>query len=140
MKKHLFGVLLLLLTFALGLVLSPISFSQTSNLCRAVTHDGDSKWVHGYRSTYLIRLFHEGEKYESKSRAKQVYKKRLIKAESEEIKYQEVLEQIDMRTVIHFERKDKLQGYCIFRVENDELRNICSTSLWHVLEFEKQNY
>lgn len=140
MKRHLSRFIFFLFAFATGLILSPIHFKGTAIGHGIVKDGGDFYWIRGFKSMYFIGLSHEGEQYESTNKAKKILVKRLVKVESEDVKSQEVLEQNDTRAIIHFERKDKSQGYCIFRVEDSGLRNICSTSLWHILEFEKQNY
>lgn len=141
MKKHFLKFLILIATFTLGLVLSPIRFDGTGMGHGMVDDNGiGSYWIHGYKSMYFVSLSNEGENFKTSERAIEVFKQRLQKPEVEEISHQEVLEPSETRAIIHFQRRDNLEGYCVLRVEKNSLQNICSTSLWHVLDFERQNY
>lgn len=140
MKRHLLGIIFLIVAFSFGLIMSPIRFDGTA-MGHGYVKDGDgSYWIHGFKSMYFVGLSDEGEQYETAEKTKEIFERRLIKAESEEILSQKVLEKSEMRAIIQFQTKDNLQGYCIYRIEEYGLRNICSTSLWHILEFEKQSY
>lgn len=121
------------------MILSPIRFDGTAR-GHGFVKDGGFYWIHGFKSMYFVSLSHEGEQYETRDKAKEVFANRLEKPGIEEIIKQKVLEQNETRAVIHFHRNDELEGFCIFKVEDNGLRNICSASLWHVLAFEKQYY
>ena len=140
MKRHFLGFSTFIIFFSVGLLCSPIRFELTMMAHGAVKDGGGFYWLYKYRSMYFIDLFNEGGKYESNEKAKEIMKNRVENPLSDEIVKQDILKQSEERIIIHFQTKDKLEGYCIFTVENDGLDNICSTSLWHILEFEKQTY
>jgi hypothetical protein len=56
------------------------------------------------------------------------------------VENQKVLELSENRAVITFQAQGFGQSYCIIRKKNRMLYNICSASLWHAVEFEKQKF
>lgn len=141
MKKHFLGTLILVTTFAIGLALSPIRFNGTVMGHGMVDDNGiGSYWIHGYESMYFVKLSNEGENYKTVEKAREFFEKRIIKPSSEEISEQTLIQRSDNRAVIHLITKSKSQGYCVIRLKDNLLESICSTSLWHVLDFEKQHY
>lgn len=138
MKKHISGLLILLLTFTVGLLASPIRFDSLGT-GHGATKDGGGYWFAPYESTYFVKLIHEGENYNSSERAQEIFKARLAEPLTEVVE-QDILDLSEIRAVIFFKKRGNVQGYCSIRVEEKGLRNICSTSLRHVLEFERQKY
>ena len=141
MKKHLLGILIALIAFLFGLFASPIRFDCVSMGHGNVDDNGiGSYWIHGYKSMYFIDVSHEGENYTTSERVKEVFEKRIVRPESKEIVGQTILEQIEYRVIVSLQTKSNLQGYCIIKTEGNTLHSICSSSLWHVLEFERQKF
>jgi len=141
MKRHLLGILITLVAFSLGLFASPIRFDCVGMGHGDVDDNGvGSYWIHSYKSMYFVSLSHEGENYRTSERARAVFEKRAAKPESEEIVEQSILEQTEDRIIISVQTKNNLQGYCVIKTEENNLHSICSSSLQHTLEFEKQNF
>lgn len=133
MKKHLLGILISLMAFSFGFLASPVRFisfavGQTSR-----------GWFTAYESTRFVKLTLEGENYETSEEAKEAFESR-IKQYYKISKKQEALELDENRTIVMFQTKHFEQGVCIVRKEKFSLYSICSSSLQHALEFEKQRF
>jgi hypothetical protein len=143
MKKHFLGFGIALIAFFFSFIVSPIHFEGTA-MGHGSNKDGGNYWIHGFRSNWFIGLSSEGERYETPARTKEVFQESLKEFES-------VVEEIDLKNqkndttekraiVIFYNQEKNLRGHCIIRTEEKVLYSICSTSLRHALEFEKQNF
>ncbi len=131
----------MLVAFAFGLVLSPIRFDAIGMGHGDVDDNGvGSYWIHSYESMYFVKLSNEGENYKTSEKAKEIFEKRIAKPTSEEIVEQTLVEESKNRAIISVKTKRNLQGYCVLKLERNVLESICSSSLRHILEFEKQNF
>lgn len=133
MKKHLLGILILIIAFVAGFLVSPIRFTS---FAVGQTNRG---WFTAYSSTYFVKLFLGGEKCETTEEAKVVFESRL-KLYSEWVERQENLKLEENRAVIKIQITDLGQQFCVIRNEKSMIYDICSASLEHVLEFEKQEF
>ena len=133
MKRQLLGMLILTITFAIGFLTSPIRFSSFA------VGLGEHGGFTAYESTDFVKLSNTTERYETSEATKKALESHR-KQFSNYIDKQEVLETGENRIVISFEAEYIAQGFCVVRKEDYKLYEICSTSLWHVLEFEKQYY
>ncbi len=124
---------MLLITFFMGFLASPIRFT---GFAVGQTHRG---WFTAYESTYFVKLNLSGENYDKSEEAKEAFESR-IKLYSEYVEKQEILKLEENRAIITFQTKDYGQGFCTIRKEKIRLYIICSTSLRHILEFEKQKF
>src|SRR5205807_10064547 len=117
MKMKILGLITFLIAFGTGLIASPIRFASIGIGHGIVIDGGGFYWIHTYESIFFVSLSHEGEQYETREKAISVFQTRLINANSESVLSQKVLEQTKERAIIHFERKDRMYGYCIFRID-----------------------
>ena len=139
MKKHICRIFVLLLTFTVGFLASPIRFDSVG-AGHGATKDGDGYWFIPYKSTYFVKLLHEGENYNSSERAKEILDERINKPGLIEVENYSVLDFHSNRAIISFQTKNNLQGFCILRTRENVLHTICSSSLRHVIKFEEQNF
>ncbi len=133
MKKHLLGTLIFLIAFIVSFLASPIHFTSFAG------GSGYNFSFTSYESTYFVKLSLSGETYETAEETKEAFESR-INLYSEEIEKQEILKLEENRAIITFQSKIYGQGSCAIRKEKIMLYHICSTSLRHVLEFEKQKF
>jgi hypothetical protein len=133
MKKHFWGTLIFLVAFFIGFLASPVRFTNDIISC------GVRSTFTTYQSTYLERVVSEHTEYEEQKELDRDFDEQ-VKLYSEYVKNQQILELKENRAVITFQTNDLGQRFCVIRKGNKELLGICSASLWHVLEFEKQKF
>jgi hypothetical protein len=133
MKKHLFEPLIFLVAFLIGFLASPVRFTVFA--VGSGLHGGFTS----YQSTYFVRVACEREPYEEWENIDQAFQER-VNLYSEYVENQQVLELSENRAVITFRADYSGQSYCIIRKKKRMLYNICSSSLWHAVEFEKQKF
>lgn len=141
MKKHLLGILILLITFGIGFLFSPIRFSVFA--VGSGYHGGFT----AFESTDFVKLSLTKEPYESVDEANNSFEEH--KRESEEIVilgkhydfiYRNVLVSENDRVLVFNRTEVGYKSYCSIRKYENRIYEICSESLWHILEFEKQYF
>lgn len=122
MKKHLIGLLLAVATFTGGFVVSPVWYKRF----------GVSHGSAGYDSSWLATLGVRDKRFDSTDEAKQAFEQQI--SEAVEI----VERQSETRVILVFYKsQDNQKGYCLTKLNDDFVTNICSRSLWQILDFEK---
>jgi len=127
------GTLIFLVAFFTGFLASPVRFSSFA--VGSGLHGGFTAYV----STYFEKVNCEREPYETTEEVDAAFNER-INLLSKYVKSQQILELKENRAVIIFQTDYISNGYCVIRKRNMMLYNICSTSLWHAVEFEKQKF
>ena len=141
MGRHLIRVLVAVLTFTIGVAVSPIRFTLEI-LGHGVVEDGGGDFaVAGYRSSYFVKLWRSGEAYDTPEKANQVFQQRLqeaVKILERTPKLSEGGVKVGERAVVIIYNKalDE-QHACVLWTEGRALVEIYSPSLMHVLDFEK---
>jgi hypothetical protein len=131
-----------LVTFLLGVALSPIHFYIEGMGCGKVIDGGGGFSINSYRSSYFIQLLLAHEGYVSLEKANQVFDQRLNQA----VKVVEVGPKINhegavvgRRAVALFFSAGLSRYYTeIFWTDGRTVSYILSTSALHAEEFEKQ--
>ena len=140
MTSRILRVSTFFVALAIGIGVSPIRFTSTEIAHGVVLDGGGFFWVHKYRSMYFVDLWHEGAGYETAEKAAAAFEADVGNPDPQIFLDTEILERTAERALIHVERRDGLQGYCILKVKDTSTRRICSTSLIHILDFERQKY
>lgn len=134
MRKHILGILLLIITFGIGFWASPIRFSSF-----AVGSSEHGGYI-AFESTDFVKLSLTTGRFENSREAKESFEN-LKKRFSNFIDYkQSIIDTEENRVILSLEEENYGQGFCIVKKENYKLYEICSTSLWHSIEFEKQYF
>jgi hypothetical protein len=130
MKRQLLGVLVAVVTFWGAFRLAPIRFVSTG-VGNGLTWDLKNPCSFStYSSTYFEKLSYWGCSFENKDRAREYFRATIAK-------YDPILVE-ESRTVVRFPTPDDRTGYCVFKLDGRFRREVCSLSLEHVLEFERQ--
>jgi hypothetical protein len=132
-----------LLTFTLGVVVSPIRFYVEGMGCGKVIDGGGGFSVTAYQSSYFIKLLSVSEAYGSREKADQVFNQRLSQA----VEVFEVGPEIDQKSTVvgrraealYFAPEASLYYTEILWTEGRFLHYIVSTSTLHAREFEKHH-
>lgn len=141
MGRHLIRVLIAVLTFTIGVAISPIRFTLEI-LGHGIVEDGGGAFaVAGYRSSYFVKLWRSGEVYDTPEKANLVFQERLkeaVKVLERAPKFSEGGSKVGERAVaiIYNKARDE-QHACVLWTEGRVLVEIYSPSLMHVLDFEK---
>lgn len=129
-----------LLTFALGVGVSPIRFDVEGRGCEKVV-DGGGFSITSYRSSYFVNLLSVYEAYFSREEANAIFDERLSKAAKViEVgpKFNREGAVVGRRAIALFYSKELSGPYVeIFWIKGCLLHSIRSTSTMHVREFEK---
>jgi hypothetical protein len=141
MRRFLLRILVALLTFTVGLVISPIRFWSTY-LGRGSVEDGGGVFLsYGFMSSYLIDLGWTSEGYPTPEKAGEVFEARLKGANvvlERTPKPDEMGGKVGNRAVVIFQNHEGNEQYvCVLRTQGKGLISICSSSLMHVLYFER---
>jgi hypothetical protein len=131
MKKHLLGTLIFLAAFFIGFFASPIRFSAFAD------GSGMRGGFTAYSSTYFVKLNLGRQPYDTAEEADAAFNEQ-VEHYSKLVWNQKVLEAEENRALISFETEWFGLGYCVLRKEKTRVYTICSVSLGHVLEFERQ--
>lgn len=141
MHRFLLRVLVALLTFSVGLVISPIRFWSTSMGRGSVEDGGGTILAYGYKSSYLINLGWTSEGYPTPEKAEEVFDARLKEANvvlERTLKADEGGVKVSNRAVAIFHNQEgNEQNVCVLRTQGRILISICSSSLMHILYFER---
>lgn len=131
MKKHFWGTLIFLVAFFIGFFASPIRFSAFAS------GSGMRGGFTAYSSTYFVKLAVGRQPYETALEADAAFKEQ-VELLSEFVWHQKILESSADRAVISFETEHFGRGFCVLRKEKTRVYDICSVSLGHAVEFERQ--
>ncbi len=131
MKKHLLGTLIFLVAFFIGFFASPIRFTEYER------GSGMRGGFITYESTYFVKVCLGIQPYDTPEEADAAFKEQVGRF-SEFIWDQEILESSADRAVISFETEYFGRAFCVLRKGKTRVYDICSVSLGHALEFEKQ--
>ena len=136
--KYLRYLALAILTFVIGVAISPIRFSAEAIGC------GPHNSFTSYRSSYFIQTSTSYVSYDSEAEASDAFNKQLSDAvtvydRSPKVNREGVL--IEQRAVGLFYSRGNNEYYVIsFWRDGRTLNGIGSRSYMHVKEFEKQNF
>lgn len=134
MKRHLLGFSLFLTTFAAGFLIAPIHFTKYA------TGQAASGPFATYQSTYFIKVAVGGfGSFDTAEETRAIFAGR-VQLFSEYVLEQEILELDENRAVIWIRTEHFGHGFCIIRKGKLNIFHMCSTSLGHVIEFEKQRF
>jgi hypothetical protein len=130
-----------LFTFVLGVGISPIHFYAEATAYGRMTDGNDAFSISSYKSNYFVKLLYGHEGYASPDKADDAFNQHLKNA----VKLIEVTPKtskqgltIGRRAVaVFFEPSANHYYAVVFWTEGRFLYSICSTSLIHVVDFEK---
>lgn len=139
MTRLLRNFLLAVLTFIVGVVISPIRFEETGIFCGR--HSGGKS----YRSSYFVGLWSDATAYPSAQTADEAFQRNVnnaIEVIERTPKFDKEGRKVGERAVLIFLNENGRQVAIVSWTETRFLHSIGSTSLMHVLEFEKnhENY
>ena len=135
------AVVSVLLTFAIGVAISPIRF-RLDLIAHGKVLDGGGRFVEErFTSSYFIKLWFSSAGYASPEKADQVFRDTLKGA----VRVIERTPKLDCHghmvgeraVVILMDREHRQEYATVFWTEGGILRSVESSSLTHVLEFEK---
>jgi len=135
MKKRIRYLLFAILTFVLGVVISPIRFWNNSIAC------GFGHSSARFTSTYFVTLMSHEDDYDSAEAADEAFQDRLnksVRVINQGEKFDNKGRKIGRRALIVFNDEDNKQYFGVLWTEGAVLRCEFSTSLRHVLAFEKK--
>ncbi len=136
--RYLRYVAIAVLTFVFGVAVSPIRFYFESVAC------GSRNSTSTYRSSYFVQTSFGYVAYDSEEMANGAFDLRLSKAikvvnRTPKVNKQGVV--IERRALaLFFDAANKEYYAASFWTEGRTLRSIHSSSFFHVMEFEKQNF
>lgn len=142
MKIHLLGFCIALLTFFGSFYFSPILFFGIG-IGHGATTDG-SDWCNFYPhvSNHFVQLYATSCDYHTTEQAVNNINKKVTNA----FEIVESIKEIEMkdgkkvqRAVIILQEND-LRNFCIIKAHKNWVDDICSPSLRHIIEFERQKY
>ena len=141
--KHLRRLLVALVAFVVGVAVTPIHFDLEGMGCGRVTDGGGGFSASSYTSSSSARLVFSHLGYASIEKANEVFDNEIRKAvRVVEItpKHNEKGELVGRRAVATFlDRETNLSYAAVFWTNGKFVHAIESTSLLHVIEFEKRN-
>jgi hypothetical protein len=135
MKKKIFYILVTAVTFALGVVVSPIHFRGYSIACGP--HGSSSSFT----SSYLLNVVSSESYYESFEEADAAWQGQLKAADlviEQAALFNPDSEKVESRAVIRSRWNDGEQYFAVVWTEKKVLHKITCSSLKHVLAFEKK--
>lgn len=142
MKRVLLYISCTVLTFALGVAISPIRFKADLIACGYMSDGVSGYSVTRFTSSYFVKLWHSSAGYPSAEGADAALQKRA----GEAVRVIERAPKLDVegrkvgeRVVALFSSPEHNGQYaCVFWTDETILHSLESPSLMHVLEFEKQ--
>ena len=140
MGRYLLRVFTAVLTFAIGVVISPIRFTPEILAHGTVTDGGGAYAVARYKSSYFVNLWRSSEVYDTPEKADQVFQDRLqraVKVLERAPKFNEGGAKVGRAVAIFYSREHGEQYACVLWTEGRVLIEVYSSSLLHVLDFEK---
>lgn len=130
MKRQLLGALAAVLTFSAAFLVAPIRFVATG-VGGGVTADLQTPCSFStYSSTYFEKLSDWGCSFDDEDRAKEYFKATIEK-------YHPIFVE-ENRAVVSFPAPYGGTGYCLYKRYGRFRSEVCSLSLGHILEFERQ--
>jgi hypothetical protein len=141
--KYLRGPAIALLAFLFGVAVSPIHFEVEGRGCGRMIDTGRGFSITSYRSSYFVQLTFAHAGHESSEKANAMFDDHLDEA----IQVLDVRPRLDdqRKTIgqrgvaIFLDKETNKQFASVFWTQGQLFHAITSTSLLHVLEFEKQN-
>jgi hypothetical protein len=132
-----------LITFTVGIVISPIHFYEQASGCGRVIDGGGGFSVTSYKSSYFVNLSFAHSAFVSPEKANQVFNEDLREA----VQIFEVTPKINTHgmtvgrraVVIFFDPELNKYYASVFWTDGRRLHAIYSRSYLHVIEFEKHN-
>lgn len=141
MKRITSSIPAALLTFIVGVVISPIRF-KTEAMGHGVVADGGGIYsCIRFRSSYFMSLWFSREGYPSPQKAGEVFERKLanaVRVIERTPKLNERRDRVGERAVVIFVGDSGARYAGAFWTEGRVLYEIYSPSLTHVLDFEKQ--
>ena len=135
------AVITLVLSFALGVFISPIRFRLDGMACGKVRDGGGLFGIENYTSTYFIKLSFSRSQYRSTENANEVFAaivKSAVKIIDTRPKYNLHGRQVGERAVaILLDPESNSQYASVFWTDGRVLFSVDSSSLTHVLQFEQ---
>ena len=135
------AVVTLLLSFALGVLISPIRFRLDGMACGKVLDGGGFFGIQSYTSTYFIKLSFSRSQYRSPEHGNEVFGaivKSAVKIIDRRPKYDLQGRKVGERAVaILVDPERNTQYASVFWTDGRVLFSVDSSSLTHVLQFEQ---
>lgn len=135
MKRYLTYLACAVATFILGVVISPIRFRIESIACGAYSSTTT------YRSSYLLTLSSSGTTYPSIEKAGEEFQRRLLTAVNiieRTPKFDRDGKRVGERAVIFYINDTHQNEYAVISTNERSFHSTQSSSLMHVLQFEKR--
>lgn len=143
MKRTLLGFCVSLVTLAVGVLISPVRFSEDLVACGYVPDGGGSASVTRFTSTYFEKLWFSHETYPGAEKSREVFGERLagaVRVLERTPKYDRGGRTVGERAVAVFPGKESGgQYFGALWTDGNTLHSIHSTSLSHVLQFERDH-
>ena len=140
MKKLLQHIPFALMTFIMGVVISPIRFKETGIGCGRMPGGGGFS-VTSYSSSYFVRLWSSSAGYSSAEKANEAFQtqaKDAIEVIEQTPKFDKAGQRVGERALAIFSNQEGDERIvCVFWTDKRLVCSICSPSLMHVLDFEK---
>jgi hypothetical protein len=141
MKRLLCHFPFAILTFILGIVISPISFRTDLIACGRVPDGGGGFSVTRYTSSYFVKLWFSHAGYPSAEKANEVFQSQVneaVRVIERTPKLDKEGRKVGERAVAVFFSQENNEHYaCVFWTDKTILHSVYSSSLMHVLDFEK---
>ncbi len=131
MRVHILGLCLAVFTFFVGFLISPIRFVKDGVGSGMISGHEFPCSVAAFSSTHLQQVVHWSCSFENERLAADHFS---VTTE----KYA-IISKSNTRFVVSFSANE-LTGYCVLRLDGSRRNDICSSSLKHILEFEKQRF
>jgi hypothetical protein len=141
MKRPLLYLPFAFITFILGVVISPLRFWTDLIGCGYVPDGGGGFSVTRYTSSYFVKLWVSHAGYPSAEKADEVFQRQVneaVKLIERTPKFDKEGRRVGERAVAIFYSQDYNEQYaCVFWTDKTILHTVYSSSLMHVLDFEK---
>ena len=140
MKRHAFGFCIALLAFFGSFYVSPIRFFNVA-IGRGYNLNGSDKCSYlSTKSNHLIRLYASSCDYKTSERAVESVNKNLNEAIDIIEPAEKIKNRADSQRAVFVRRENDSRYFCLVRANENWVTDVCSPSLRHVLEFERQNF
>ena len=141
MKRIPLNLLFALLTFIIGVVISPIRFEADLIACGRVADSSRGFSVARYTSSYFVKVWFSHTGHPSAEKANEVFQaqaEEAVRVIERTPKFDKAGRKVGERAVALFFSQEYNEQYaCVFWTDEKILHSVCSSSLKLVLEFEK---